>query len=757
MTGAPRRRRRAWIAALVGAALALTAGWVIVPRLTATTTTVALAPLADTYVRSDAPTASYGTSARVSVQTTGDQIRAAYLRYSVVVPIGAKIKKATLRLRAVVDASHGGVELRGIETDDWSELTTWAAKPATARSVTSRAVDYAVDDWIDLDATDLAEGGGNLGLALTTPSGGGYQGFSSRESAHVPQLLVTMTSRSGAPSTATTPAPSSTATSTLPAGVPDATPVSTTPEGPDGTQAAEVRGWGPVSSGDEFNYVGVPDPAKWKVYDSAGHNGQGIRSPGAVSVDGTQVKIVGDELGTTGGMSSKFDRRKYGRWETRMRSVRESKYHPVLLLWPDSKNWPCDGEVDYAEGTKDTSRVSIFLHYGCENRHTSGTKALDVAQWHNYAVEWTGAGIVGFVDGKEWFRDTQPAHQPPGPMHQTVQLDWAPEGIPTLRSEMMVDWVRVYDLGGTAALAADAGPPAPTDAVTIAAIGDMNGERTVSVESPAGKNGAAIAGELKSGSVNAFLGLGDFQYDTAFCADYVNYWARLWGGTKSKLYWISGPNHDWEPGRNEDLDNFMNGQCPGDKTKSAINAQRNFIGNGEPYSFDLGAWHFAMLSSALWQHDRDAARAATTWLDRDLAAAKAAGKHLAVALHDPYFTSNTASHSRAKSVKPWIDVMDKHDVRLTLSGSQHNYERSCPVLANDTCTAGDGPGTTAFQVSTGGVELRPFTSDPRFIEKRFSDTHGWLKLWLEADGGFAWEFMPVSGPSSDRGSRPAQK
>ena len=69
MTGAPRRRRRAWIAALVGAALALTAGWVIVPRLTATTTTVALAPLADTYVRSDAPTASYGTSARVSVQT----------------------------------------------------------------------------------------------------------------------------------------------------------------------------------------------------------------------------------------------------------------------------------------------------------------------------------------------------------------------------------------------------------------------------------------------------------------------------------------------------------------------------------------------------------------------------------------------------------------------------------------------------------------------------------------------------------------
>ena len=32
----------------------------------------------------------------------------------------------------------------------------------------------------------------------------------------------------------------------------------------------------------------------------------------------------------------------------------------------------------------------------------------------------------------------------------------------------------------------------------------------------------------------------------------------------------------------------MNGQCPGDGTLSAINAQRGFIGNGDPYSFDLG-------------------------------------------------------------------------------------------------------------------------------------------------------------------------
>ena len=37
-------------------------------------------------------------------------------------------------------------------------------------------------------------------------------------------------------------------------------------------QAAVLRKWGPVVAGDEFNYLGAPDPLKWKVYDSVGHD-----------------------------------------------------------------------------------------------------------------------------------------------------------------------------------------------------------------------------------------------------------------------------------------------------------------------------------------------------------------------------------------------------------------------------------------------------------------------------------------------------
>ena len=301
-------------------------------------------------------------------------------------------------------------------------------------------------------------------------------------------------------------------------------------------------------------------------------------------------------------------------------------------------------------------------------------------------------------------------------------------------------------------------PPAPTQTavhegdVRIAAVGDMNGPRTTDPDSPSGRNGAAITKLVENNEIDAFMGLGDFQYDTAYCKDYVDYWTPLWGGTKPKLYWVSAPNHDWEPGRNEDLDNFMNGQCPGNTDKAAINKERGFIRNGKPYSKDFGNWHFAFLSSAHWRYNQGEARALTKWLDDDLAAAKAAGKHLAVVYHEPYFTSNTKSHERAAEHKPWIDVMWKHRVRLTLSGSQHNYERSCPVNNEDKCVE---DGMTAFQVSTGGIGLRPFTSDPPYIEKRFSDTHGFLRMTLRPDGSFDWKFVPTSGSETDEGSRSA--
>ena len=213
----------------------------------------------------------------------------------------------------------------------------------------------------------------------------------------------------------------------------------------DGAQAAAAFGWGPVLTGDEFSYTGAPDRTKWSVYNSAGHAGKGVRSPQAWSVANGVATVSGDAAGTTGGMSAKFAEQRFGRWETRMKTnARDPKYHPVLIL--NNNSAPNCAEIDYAEGSSVTSVMRFFLHYACGGAdfQTTAATPVDGTQWHNYAVEWTPAGISGYVDGVKTFTDTNPAHQPSTVMKQTLQLDWFPDGSATKPSQMQVDWVRVY-------------------------------------------------------------------------------------------------------------------------------------------------------------------------------------------------------------------------------------------------------------------------------------------------------------------------
>jgi hypothetical protein len=62
-----------------------------------------------------------------------------------------------------------------------------------------------------------------------------------------------------------------------------------------------------------------------------------------------------------------------------------------------------------------------------------------------------------------------------------------------------------------------------------------------------------------------------------------------------------------------------------------------------------------------------------------------------------------------------------------------------------------------FQVSTGGIGLRGYSSStwPSFIQQRFSDTWGHLRITLNNDGSYAWNFVPTSGAmKTDSGTRP---
>lgn len=200
----------------------------------------------------------------------------------------------------------------------------------------------------------------------------------------------------------------------------------------DGTQAAVGRSWGPVIAGDEFEYTGSPKAAVWGMYDGAGHDGNGRRTPAAYSVANGVMTCHGDRAGNTGGMAMKWSATTY-RIEARMRVYNTDagsgeQYHPVLIMWPDSDSWPQGGEDDYCEFDVGDREVSAFIHHpnqGSGSEQSSASKTIDPTQWHNYAFERTAARVTGWIDGVQWFSfSVAETNGPvPGPMHPTIQMD----------------------------------------------------------------------------------------------------------------------------------------------------------------------------------------------------------------------------------------------------------------------------------------------------------------------------------------------
>ncbi|MEV5432553.1 glycoside hydrolase family 16 protein [Streptomyces sp. NPDC052701] len=238
--------------------------------------------------------------------------------------------------------------------------------------------------------------------------------------------------------------------------------------------AAQRHGWGdPLAAwSDEFDYgsgadPAVPDRAKWLLAGGGpaacwpGHAGNGRRCDANTRVVGGVLRMTGEADGDTGWLASRYGQ-KYGRWEARVRSRATAPdngrtYHPLLVLWPDSNVHPEGGEYDYLEnGAPGESCAEAFLHHPhpedvpVQQEHARKC-GVDLAQWHNIAVEWTSDHLRGFIDGEEWFRfsggadEDRDCIQCAPSMHQTIQLDnFHGDGLQSAVHE--VDWARVYDL-----------------------------------------------------------------------------------------------------------------------------------------------------------------------------------------------------------------------------------------------------------------------------------------------------------------------
>jgi hypothetical protein len=137
--------------------------------------------------------------------------------------------------------------------------------------------------------------------------------------------------------------------------------------------AAKYR-WRNLVYRDDFCGSSLDD--SWVAYNSAGHGGNGTRSPEQITLSDGVLRMIGTEDGTTAGMSSRYAQR-YGRWEIRARFPAGCGcYHPVLILWPQSGSWPEAGEIDFAE-VMDPNRqkLNFNLHYAT---HPQAARTVEV-------------------------------------------------------------------------------------------------------------------------------------------------------------------------------------------------------------------------------------------------------------------------------------------------------------------------------------------------------------------------------------------
>jgi hypothetical protein len=227
-------------------------------------------------------------------------------------------------------------------------------------------------------------------------------------------------------------------------------------------EAAITQGWGTPIWQSDFSpgTEGQLTDNTWGLYDGPGHAGNGTRDPERISITDGVLRLQGTSGGSGAGMAHRVVKRRYGRWEARMRAYStggtagQKQWHPVLIVWPDSDNWPVDGEYDFIESdVGDTAGANI--HYPHPNLPVQQEQFTDsskqMSDYHNYAIDWQPSGITGYIDGVQWYHvsggggpngRSNIQNMPSG--HLTVQLDNF-GGSPHRPANMDVDWVRIYD------------------------------------------------------------------------------------------------------------------------------------------------------------------------------------------------------------------------------------------------------------------------------------------------------------------------
>lgn len=230
---------------------------------------------------------------------------------------------------------------------------------------------------------------------------------------------------------------------------------------------------------DEFNYTGLPDPAKWG-YDT-GNGGFGNNEwqnytanrlenarveNGHLIVEARQDWHDGIEYSSARLVTRDKGDWLYGRVEVRAKLPGGRGTWAAIWMLPtdwEYGGWPNSGEIDIMENVGyDPNTVLGTVHTGAYN-HLLGTqlggeidKTNYQSDFHIYAIDWTEDKMDFLIDNEVYFTHTKHGGSPEWPFDKRFHLilnlavggNWgAALGVdPNIWPQRMtVDYVRVYD------------------------------------------------------------------------------------------------------------------------------------------------------------------------------------------------------------------------------------------------------------------------------------------------------------------------
>jgi hypothetical protein len=741
--------------------------------------TLTFGPVADTAIRSDKPTRSYGTATTLGADNA--PIQHSLLRFTVS-GVGTDVVTAAALRLFVTDASPVGGSVSRVASQTWPENATWATAPAADPSALATVGRATVGTWMTFNVLPLVRGDGTYSVRLTSTSNDGVD-YASREAtaAQRPQLVVTTAPPPDTtpPTVAlTAPGDGSTVSGQVSVGASasdaggvtsvsfavDGTTIGTDTTAPytatwNSTSATNASHTLTASARDTIGNTATSSAVTVTVANAADGSPPtvSVTSPAAGSTVAGSVQITAsaaDDVGVTA-VSFSVDGTTVGSDTT----------SPYGVAWDStsSSNGPhavTAKATDAAGNTAMSDAVGVSVDNATDRTPPSmpGNLTATVNGATKVTLAWTASTDTSGVASYEVSRNGSVIGSVPTPGYVDRQI--APGTNATYT-------VTAIDPSGNRSDPATvaAGTPAIPTSFTFAAAGDHG----------ANARSTASLAALDASPASFYLALGDMDYDeaptdTAWC-DYVHQHLPTKG--PSFPFEVLTGNHEDDVGANGRILNHA--ACLPDQLDATPGPGSQY---GVEYSFDYPSAaplaRFIMISPELTvggtTYHYTPGTAHYAWLANTIDAAHAAGiPWVIVGMHFPCLT---AGNYQCASGNALMNLLVSKHVDLVLNGHEHAYQRSkqlaldpstCPSIAsvgyNPACVADDGL-DGVYPKGTGTVDViagtfgRPLynvnRTDPEgpYFAKLDGTSNGFVQYTLDASQLTA-AFVHSGGALSD--------